>query len=168
MTASHLILWPLAPWLPYRNRMALGFLFFKLLFHTSLRTAHSCSRMPHTNTATTTTTKARTQKDNRVGITVLGVRHGASLGGDISTCDVSHLRIPRPPRLRAVLLASCPRVLRYSSSWVTAMRRKEGREEGRPGAIPGRNKAASETKGMKRTPLLWAPINGTDPVFGFN
>ena len=37
------------------------------------------------------------------------------------------------------------------------MRRKEGGQEA--GAIPGRNKAGTETKGMKRTPLLGTPIN---------
>lgn len=62
------------------------------------------------------------------------------------------------------ILPTCPALFKQLSN----CNEKEGREEGRPGAIPGRNKAASETKGMKRTPLLWAPINGTDPVLGFN
>ena len=54
------ILWPylvwfydLLLWLPCKNRMALSFLPFELLFPTSSRTAHSHSRIPHANTTTT-------------------------------------------------------------------------------------------------------------------
>lgn len=72
------------------------------------------------------------QKDHRVGTTVLGVGHGANLGGDISTCDVScFLRLPCPPCPQAVLLPSsptCPVLFKQLSNCSEKEGRKGGRE----------------------------------------
>lgn len=52
-------------------------------------------------------------------------------------------------------------------SRASALRKKEGRKGGLESFQEG-TKAGRETKARKRTPLLWAPINGTNPVLGFN